>query len=177
MRLLSVMLVVLALALVGCGSSSNSSSSSSKSTPTVAVPTTATQSSAGPAHLATVKFLAHSGLAFGAFHRYIYKPLLAGEFKPPLRHTVAVVKATAAAVFILHEIKLAAADARSSAALKQLVKPLAVLGTGFAAALAKLKTGKFSLGEIQAANIAIASIEGAAKNGGATIAEQVPPLP
>ncbi len=174
MRLLSVMLVVLALALVGCGSSS---SSSSKSTPTVAVPTTATQSSAGPAHLATVKFLAHSGLAFGAFHRYIYKPLLAGEFKPPLRHTVAVVKATAAAVFILHEIKLAAADARSSAALKQLVKPLAVLGTGFAAALAKLKTGKFSLGEIQAANIAIASIEGAAKNGGATIAEQVPPLP
>lgn len=175
MRLLSVMLVVLALALAGCGSSS---SSSSNSTAAAGVATTAAQSSsATPAHLATVKFLTHAGLAFGAFHRYIYKPLLAGEFKGLSRHKLAVVKATAAAVFIAHELRLAAAAAHGSAALKLLVKPLAVLSTGFNAALAKLKAGKFSLGEIESANIAIASIEGAAKNAGAVIAEQAPSVP
>lgn len=174
MRLLSVMLVVLTLALVGCGSSSSSSSTSSGAAGTA---TTAAQSGGDPAHLAVVKFVAHAGLAFGAFHRYIYKPLLAGEFKGLLRHKVAVVKATAAAVFVAHEVKLATAAARSSAALEPLVKPLSVLGTGFSAALAKLKTGKFNLGEIESANIAIASIAGAAKNAGVSISEQTPALP
>ncbi len=168
MRLLSMMLVVLALVLAGCGSSSSSSSSTSS---------TATAASTNPTHLATVKFVTHAGLAFGAFHRYIYKPLLAGDFKGLFKHKLAVIKATAAAVFIAHEVKLAAADARASAVLAPLVAPLTTLSTGFAAALAKLKSGKFNLGEIQSANIAIGSIEGSAKSAGLSIAEQVPSLP
>ncbi|HEY4897566.1 MAG TPA: hypothetical protein VII01_15960 [Solirubrobacteraceae bacterium] len=172
MRMLSVVLVVFALALAGCGSSSSSSSNS-----TGASSTAAQSSGSGTTHLATVRFVAHAGLAFGAFHRYIYKPLLAGDFKGLLRHKLAVVKATAAAAFIYHELKLASADTHSSAALKSLVKPLNVLTTGFAAALAKLKAGKFNLAEIETANIAISSIEGVSKNSGAAIAEQVPSLP
>jgi uncharacterized protein YceK len=173
MRLLSVMLVVFALALAGCGSSSSGSSSSTGSSSA----TTSNAQSSDPAHLAAVKFVAHAGLAFGAFHRYIYKPLLAGEFKGLLRHKLAVAKATAAAVFIAHEIKLATAAAKSSATLARLVKPMTVLGAGFSAALLKLKAGKFSLGEIESANIAIASISGAAKNAGIAVAEQAPTLP
>ena len=121
--------------------------------------------------------MTHAGLAFGAFHRYIYKPLLAGDFKGLFKHKPAVIKATAAAVFIAHEVKLAAADARASAVLAPLVAPLTTFSTGFAAALAKLKSGKFNLGEIQSANIAIGSIEGSAKSAGLSIAEQVPSLP
>ncbi len=175
MRLLSLVLVSSLLALAGCGSSSSSSSSSttSGSASTAASATT----SANPTQLATAKFVAHAGLAFGAFHRYIYKPLLAGEFKGLLKHKLAVLKATAAAVFIAHEIKLAAADARASALLKPLVAPLTTLSSGFAAALAKLKSGNFNLGEIQSANLAIGSIEGSAKSAGLSIAEKVPALP
>jgi hypothetical protein len=54
---------------------------------------------------------------------------------------------------------------------------MTVLGAGFSAALLKLKAGKFSLGEIESANIAIASISGAAKNAGIAVAEQAPTLP
>lgn len=173
MRLLSMMLVVLALALAGCGSSSNSSSSS-----TAGSSATATSAGASPTHLATAKFIAHAGLAFGAFHRYIYKPLLAGEFKGGLfKHKLVVLKATAAAVFVAHEVKLAAADAQASTVLHPLVAPLTTLATGFGAALAKLKAGKFNLAEIQSANLAIGSIEGSAKSAGLSITEQVPSLP
>ena len=107
MRLLSVVLVLGVLALAGCGSSSNGSSTTSAST-------TQSTTAASPTHLATAKFVVHAGLAFGAFHHYIYEPLLKGEFKSLLHHKLAVLKATAAAVFVLHELKLATADAKAS---------------------------------------------------------------
>lgn len=74
-------------------------------------------------HFARTKFLLHAGLAFGAFHRYIYKPFLSGGFTPPLRHKLAIVKAGAAALFAYHEIKIALIDAQSSALLSKLVSP------------------------------------------------------
>lgn len=78
MRLLPVLLVLLALTVAGCGSSSSSDSAASTS----AAKTTTASS---PTHLATAKFVLHAGLAFGAFHRYIYKPLRAGAFTSLLR--------------------------------------------------------------------------------------------
>jgi len=37
-------------------------------------------------HLAKTKFVLHAGLAFGAFHRYIYEPFRSGAFTSPLHH-------------------------------------------------------------------------------------------
>ena len=171
MRLLSVMLVVLALALVGCGSSSKSSSSSTAAK-TAAVSSTSTAGGG-----ATAQFAAHAGIAFGVFHHYIYGPLLAGEIQALLKNKAAVAKATAAALLVVGEIKLATAAANSSASLKKLVAPLTVLSNGFISALTRLKTGKFKIAEIQSANIAIGSIEGTAASAGVSIVERTPPLP
>lgn len=170
MRLLSLVLVLGVLALAGCGSSTSSTSSSSGSS-------TASTAPASPTHLATAKFVLHAGLAFGAFHRYIYEPLKSGEFKSLLRHKIAVVKATAAAVFAVHELKLATAAAQASPTLSKLTPQLLVLTSGFTGALQRLKSGTFKPAEIERALPGIESIKGAAASAGASITENAPSLP
>jgi hypothetical protein len=170
MRLLSVVLVLGVLALAGCGSSTSSTSSSSGSS-------TASTAAASPTHLASAKFVLHAGLAFGAFHRYIYEPLKSGEFKSLLRHKIAVVKATAAAVFAVHELKLATAAAQASPTLSKLIPQLLVLTSGFTGALQRLKAGTFKPAEIERALPGIESIKGAAASAGASITENAPSLP
>ncbi|MBV9213326.1 MAG: hypothetical protein JOZ25_06735 [Actinobacteria bacterium] len=148
MRRLIVILVVLSLALVaaGCGSKSSSSSSSSQST-------TATTASTGKTHLAKTKFVVHAGLAFGAFHRYIYKPFKEGKFSGGLtHHKLAVVKAAAAAAFAYHETKLALKDARSSKVLSKALAPLLALQTKLGSLRDGLKHGKADTSTIDAAN-------------------------
>lgn len=170
MRLLPVLLVLLALAVAGCGSSSSSDSASTATTAKIATV-------AGPTHLATAKFVLHAGLAFGAFHRYIYKPLRAGDFKSLLHHKLAVLKATAAATFVVHELGLASVDAKASPSLRKLASQLTLLSAGFGAALTKLKSGHFNPLEIETASSVIESIERAAAAGGATITESSPTVP
>jgi hypothetical protein len=66
----------------------------------------------GRVHFARTKFLLHSGLAFGAFHRYILKPYRAGTFRRGAAgRRRALVKGAAAALFAVHELKVARNDA------------------------------------------------------------------
>ncbi len=85
-------------------------------------------------HFPKTKFLLHAGLAFGAFHRYIYKPFTASGFSsgaPKRKRTIA--KAAASALFVYHELKQADDAALSSDTLRTKVHdPLSN-------ALAKLK--------------------------------------
>ncbi len=85
-------------------------------------------------HFPKTKFLLHAGLAFGAFHRYIYKPYRSSGFSsgaPKRKRTIA--KAAASALFVYHELKQADDAALSSDTLRNKVHdPLAN-------ALAKLK--------------------------------------
>lgn len=97
-----VVVLVLALAAAGCGSSKKSSSSSSVG-------------------LAKTKFALHAGLAFGAFHHFIYKPVKAGDLKHPFSHKVALVEAGLAVPIVKHEVGLALHDAQSSPLLRKLV--------------------------------------------------------
>ncbi|MBO0691872.1 MAG: hypothetical protein J2P58_03150, partial [Acidimicrobiaceae bacterium] len=53
---------------------------------------------------AKTKFVLHSALAFGAFHRYIYKPFRSGSFSSSNHFTkrlLAFGKATAAGLFVV----------------------------------------------------------------------------
>jgi hypothetical protein len=85
-------------------------------------------------HFAKTKFLLHTGLAFGAFHRYIYKPFKSGGFKGGAPgQKAAIAKAAATALFVYHELKQADDAAQSSDILRtKVAEPLA-------AALAKVK--------------------------------------
>lgn len=112
----------------------------------------------GKVHFATTKFVLHAGLAFGAFHHFIYKPFKAGDFRHPLQHKAEVVKAGVAAVFVVHEIKIAYKDAQSSKLLHKLVTPLGALEAKISALGSNLKHGHLSAGEIGSANSDIASL-------------------
>lgn len=120
-RVLAIVMIALALLVgAGCGSKSNNGVSAGSNAP--ATQTTQTT------HLAKTKFVLHAGLAFGAFHRYIYRPLKEGKFRGGLlHHKLATAKAALAAAFAYHEVKLALNDARSSKLLSTLLAPLLAL--------------------------------------------------
>jgi hypothetical protein len=149
--------MVLALSLAwgaaGCGSSSSSSSGSGD--PHV--------------HFAKTKFLLHAGLAFGAFHRYIYKPYKAGGFTPVSSHKLAIVKAGAAGLFAYHEIKTALVDARSSSTLSKLVSPLTALEAKMSSLGSGLNSGKLDGSAISNANSSVSSIGSQSASSGASI--------
>jgi hypothetical protein len=151
-----------ALLGAGCGSSSSTSSAGAASA------TSTTQ-------FAKTKFLLHAGLAFGAFHRYIYKPLKRGEFSGGLlHHKLATLKAALAAAFAYHEVGLALTDARSSKLLSTLLSPLLALQTKFHALVAGLRSGNVDTSAIQSANSLTGQASQSASQAGQNIKELVP---
>ncbi len=150
-----VLLLVAALALSACGSSHSSSSASSGAT----------------THFAKSKFVLHAGLAFGAFHRWIYKPYRAGVLGHPLLHKLAFIKALAAGAFVIHEVKLARADAAQSRLLRHVVLPLTALGSSVALIHTALSHHQVDSGQITTANSAISSASSASSAAGQPITE------
>jgi hypothetical protein len=156
---LAVPLVALVLVFAGCGSSSSGGLASS----------TDTGSKIGTVHFAKTKFVLHAGLAFGAFHRYIYKPLRAGVFSKPLTHKAALVKAALAIAFVIHELKIAYTDAQSSAVLSKLVSPITALKNKIVALTAKFRAGQFDPAQINSAQSDVASIGSLSAGAGAAV--------
>lgn len=125
--------------VAGCGSSNSSSSSVSAATSTRTQ--TATSRTATTTSHPNVKFLLHFGLAGGAFHHFIFLPSKAGDFAHPLSHKVTVAKASVAALFAYHELKLAADDVKSSTALSTLFAPITALANRIGALRAAILQG------------------------------------
>jgi hypothetical protein len=159
---LVALVLVTALALGACGSSSSSSSSSAAA----GAPT-----STGTTHLAKTKFVLHAGLAFGAFHRWIYKPYKAGVLGHPLTHKLAFIKALAAGAVVIHEVKLARADAAQSRLLKHVILPLTALGSSVALIRSALSHHQVDGAQINSANSSIASASSASSAAGQPVSE------
>ncbi len=166
-KLLALVLLVAALAVpvAGCGSSSSSSAGGGSSSG---------GSSTSHVTLAKTKFVFHSALAFGAFHRYIYKPVRAGDLRHPFSHKLALIKAGIAAGFVYHELKLALHDAQSSPTLSKLVSPLTALQMKFSGLGGQLRSGSADPNTITQANGQIGSIHQQAAAAGQPITEQTP---
>lgn len=178
-RILMVFAAVLLLAAAGCGSKSKSTSSS-QSGPGSAPASQGTASgsgsgSAGKTRFAKTKFVIHAGLAFGAFHRYIYKPFRAGKFAHPARSKLALVKGGVAGIFAYHEVKVALKDARSSPLLSKLVSPLTALQAKLGALGSTLKRGRSDPAVINAANSDVTSIGAQSAKAGQPIKDQPTP--
>ncbi|HTY97802.1 MAG TPA: hypothetical protein VMB91_12225 [Solirubrobacteraceae bacterium] len=168
-RRLGLTATILTLGLAGCGSSSHSSSNSSASAGSGASGSgsgNATQVALEPSQRAAITFTKDAGTAFTTFDRAILVPYQHGAFKP---NSAALASAGATALAVAKEIHEATLAAEESPQLVALRAPMKSLDEGFQAALAKLKTGKFNFGEIQAASVAIASIRGAAAQSGLSI--------
>jgi hypothetical protein len=157
-------IAALLLGLSGCGSSSSSSSSAGSA---------ATQ---GTTSFAKTKFVLHAGLAFGAFHRYIYKPLKAGKLTGGgiFSHKLTLAKAGLAGLLAYHELKLALQDAKSSPLLSRLLSPLTALSDKLQALGTKLKGGSVDQAGIEAANTQVGVTSAAAKAAGQPVTEATP---
>ena len=165
------LLVTLALVAGGCGSSSSASSpSAAANSPTTTTATT------GTTKLAKTKFVLHAGLAFGAFHRWIYKPIKSGELTHPLSHKLTAVKAAVAAAFVYHELKLALSDAQSDPTLSKLVSPITALQTKIKDLGSSVKGGNAATVEQQVtqANDSVGSISSQSASSGQPITETSP---
>ncbi len=149
---------VVALAAAGCGSKSSSSATVAPATSTPAV------------HFAKTKFVFHAGLAFGAFHHFIYEPIKAGDLKHPLLHKLTIVKMGLAGLFVYHELKLAAQDVRASKVLSTLFAPL----TALADKIKTLATSHATSSNADSVNSDVASLSSAAASKGQSITESLP---
>jgi hypothetical protein len=119
----------------------------------------------------------HAGLAFGAFHRWIYKPAKAGELRHPFQHPLTAAKAALAAAFVYHEVKLALADAQSDPTLSKLVAPITALQNKLQGLAGSVKSGGAGAGDVSGLDSAISSIKDQASSAGAQITEQTPASP
>jgi hypothetical protein len=125
----------------------------------------------------TARFALHAGLAFGAFHRYIYTPLKSGALKNPLSHKAATLKAIIAGAFTVHEVKAASQAAKSNPKLAKLAAPLTALSGAITAAVASAKSGKVNTSQLESSNSAIDSIKREAASAGTSVTEKAPSLP
>jgi hypothetical protein len=159
------------LAVTACGSSGSSSSASGAASSPAAASSTSTT------HFAKTKFVLHAGLAFGAFHRWIYKPAKAGTLRHPFEHPLTAAKAALAGAFVYHELKLALADAQSDPTLSKLVAPITALQNKIHGVAGSVKSSGVSTGDAGGLDSAISSIKGEASSAGATINERTPSSP
>ncbi|MEV5576680.1 hypothetical protein AB0L06_42205 [Spirillospora sp. NPDC052269] len=187
-RRLLVLPVLLTLALLGsgaCGSKSHHASGpSGVSSPGAAGGQNATGTAApgtcpsqATKKFAKTRFVADAGLAFGAFHRWIYKPWQAGNFKSGAQgQKKAIVKGAAAGAFALTRLnaarKLVDADPTLCSKLKQ---PLESLKNNMTGLTDKLKSGNADPSQIGSAGGAVENFRKQAAENGATIKDQTPP--
>ncbi len=156
-----MVLLALALGVAGCGSSSSSGTSAGGT------------STAQISHAKT-KFILHAGLAFGAFHHWIYKPARAGDFAHPFLHKLTIIKAGVAGLFVYHELKLALADARADPTLSKLVAPLDTLEAKISGLAASLKGGHADPSSINQDNGSIGSVSQLASRAGQPVSDLLP---
>jgi hypothetical protein len=116
------------------------------------------------------KFVLHAGLAFGAFHHFVYAPFKVGGL-----HGVApLAKAGAAGLFTVHELKVAKADAESSPTLCHLAAAFDNAGAALGSAVGNIKSGKVSSADINALNSKVNAVQSGAQADGVPAPDQVP---
>lgn len=166
--LIGIVLVGLVSA-AGCNPNSSNSATGSTSASVSGVPGAACQQ-AGSVNFDETKFVLHAGLAFGAFHHFIYGPYKAGT----LHGVGALAKAGLAGLFTVHELKLAKADAESSPTLCHLAAPFDKASAAISSSTSQLKSGKASGQDIEGMNNDVNAAQSGAKADGVPAPDRVP---
>lgn len=164
---LLVTALVAVLALAGCGPRPPEAPSAAATSPST--PGAACQR-VGTVNFDKTKFVLHAGLAFGAFHHFIYAPYKAGTLHGP----VALAKAGLAGLFTVHELKLAKADAESSPTLCHLVAPFDRASAALSGAVDSIKSGKANGGQIEGLNNDVNAVQNGAAAAGVPAPDRVP---
>ncbi|MEV6985481.1 hypothetical protein AB0M95_30055 [Sphaerisporangium sp. NPDC051017] len=124
---------------------------------------------------AKTRFALHAGLALGAFHRYIYKPLRAGGFKEGAeKRKRTFLKAAIAGAFALHELKVAKGFA---AANPTLCKAVEGVSRKFQSLTDKLKGGTAGEHDLDASKTSMDGLQKDASKTGFNFKEQNVTIP
>lgn len=159
--------MLLALVVAGCGPASSHGANAAAS------------ASAAPGgscqHVDTVKFdktkfVLHAGLAFGAFHHFIYRPYTEHR----LHGVLALGKAGLAGLFTVHELKLAKADAESSPTLCKLVAPFDRASAALSGEVDKIKSDKATAGDMDGLGKQVDGLQSGAKSDGVEAPDVIP---
>jgi hypothetical protein len=174
-----VIIPIILLALTGCSSKSKDAAVTGVATTAgapgapAATPTGGATPEACPTaqtrKFAKTRFIANAGLAAGAFKRYIYTPYRNGSFKSGAKgHKRAIVKAAAAGLFTLDQLRRARANVQADPTLcKALAAPLRNLSSMMKNLTYKLKRGEIDPSAIGAASGALEQTRGTAGSAGA----------
>jgi hypothetical protein len=174
-----VIIPIILLALSGCSSKSKDAAVTGAA-PTVGAPAapaapptdTATPQACPTAQtrkFAKTRFITNAGLAGGAFKRYIYGPYRTGTFKSGAKgQKRAIVKAGAAGLFVLDQLRRAKANVQADPTLcKTLSAPLQHLSTTMKGLTDRLKRGEIDPTTIGAASGALEQTRSSAGSAGA----------
>lgn len=112
--------------------------------------------------------LAKTSLGFGAFHRFIWTPARDGRLSHPGSPVVS--RATAAARFVSHQLRVAAHHAQGSAQLRVLFAPLELTADKISALRGALSRHP-SVAQIEKINDILRRISASAKDNGVRIAD------
>ncbi|QEC46348.1 hypothetical protein FSW04_01320 [Baekduia soli] len=127
-------------------------------------------------HFAKTKFVLHTGLAFGAFHRYIYTPYRAHQFsKSAPGRTKVMVKAGAAGLFAVHELKQANRAALSDDRLRPLAQKVDGLGGQLGELATSLKGGVLNPAAIAGAASSVDRLGSQSSSAGTVIKDLATP--
>lgn len=181
---------VLMVALVACGGGGPNKSASNIAAQQTTPGTTAAPSETPGAEatgcpttktksFAKTRFVADAGFAFGAFHRYIYKPYKAGAFSSGASgRTKALVKAAAAGAFAINRLNAARKLVDADPFLcKSLKAPLEALVGSLGGLTGKLKGGDFSPSDIDSTNQQLESVRSQSGQAGAPITDKNTTVP
>jgi hypothetical protein len=175
-----VIIPIVLLALAGCSNNKTEETAQTGAAPAVGAPAapggaptpTATPQACptkATRKLAKTRFVANAGLAAGAFKRYIYDPYRKGAFKRDAKgHKRAIVKAAAAGLFALDQLRRAKANVQADPTLcKTLSAPLQNLGNVMKNAVDELKSGSVDPTALGAASGALEQTRSKAGSAGA----------
>jgi hypothetical protein len=169
--------LLLALTLAGSAVGATACGSSTKTVAETSADGQVTSETVPSVHFAKTKFLVHMGLAFGAFHRYVYKPFRAGAFRSGAPGRIkAFAKAGAAGLLAAHELKVANEDALSDDHLRPLATKVDALVSKLGSLGGALKGGSLNPSSIAAAAGAVTALGSASSGLGAGIKEVAPSL-
>jgi hypothetical protein len=158
----------------GCGPNSNNTASASGASGG-ATSTSVVCQKVGSVNFDKTKFVFHAGLAFGAFHHFIYNRFKSGGFQSGASGRIKnLIEAGLAGLFVVHELKLVKADAESSPTLCHLVGPLDQAGAALTGLKDKLKNGSATQQDLDGVNNQINSAQQSFSNAGVPAPDQVP---
>ncbi|MBV8541051.1 MAG: hypothetical protein JO063_01735 [Pseudonocardiales bacterium] len=122
------------------------------------------------------KFVLHAGLAFGAFHHFIYAPFRSGEFASGSRGRVRhLAEAGLAAAFTVHELRLAKQNAEANPTLCRVVAaPLENAAASLQRLRNPISSGQASASDLDQVNTSIDQAQHGSAQAGTPVADQVP---